>query len=522
MKSAKITLLPLYPFLFTLWSILSLLSTNKSEVMPIAAIRLTMVMLLVTAIVYFLFLLIFRNKHKAAFLALITLLSFTTYGHLYNAIINSKSLNFLGHHRNLIVLYLVILAVAVIIVLRKKRFEGWTKSLNIILSIAVAIPLAQVLIYYVPQLARSTRSASDSALNNPPQYTLTSENKPDIYYIILDSYTRQDAMMQDFGFDNSTFLDALRERGFFVGDCSRSNYAHTHLSLSSSLNLNYLDDLGVDLSGNLRDKSKLTELIFNSSVSNHLSSLGYKTVTFETGYVFTDIKTADQYYKSPNNLILSPFIEPFEYMYLENSAFLFIMDTQTDFMDHFFKPLVFPYTGQKERVENIFDKLSTVPEIADPKFVFVHLEIPHHPFIFMPDGSINPDRRYYQNGLMPEDELTRIGYTNQVQYVNAEILKIVDEIIASSKQPPIILLQGDHGLLGEDRMQILNAIYLPDGDTQDRLYPSISPVNTFRVIFDEYFGASIPLVEDRSFFSEYENKLDVTEVEETSPTCIGR
>jgi hypothetical protein len=35
-------------------------------------------------------------------------------------------------------------------------------------------------------------------------------------------------------------------------------------------------------------------------------------------------------------------------------------------------------------------------------------------------------------------------------------------------------------------MAILNAFYLPDGDTS-RLDPTMTPVNTFRLIFDDFF-----------------------------------
>ena len=47
-------------------------------------------------------------------------------------------------------------------------------------------------------------------------------------------------------------------------------------------------------------------------------------------------------------------------------------------------------------------------------------------------------------------------------------------------------------------LPILNAYHLP-GDGIEALYPNISPVNTFRVIFNEYFGFNLPLLEDQSY-----------------------
>ena len=58
----------------------------------------------------------------------------------------------------------------------------------------------------------------------------------------------------------------------------------------------------------------------------------------------------------------------------------------------------------------------------------------------------------------------------------------------------------------QDRMRILNAYYLPDGG-EEVLYPSISPVNTFRLILNYYFGTSYPLLDDTAYHSGYETAL---------------
>jgi len=60
----------------------------------------------------------------------------------------------------------------------------------------------------------------------------------------------------------------------------------------------------------------------------------------------------------------------------------------------------------------------------------------------------------------------------------------------------------------------LNAYYLPD-DGDGLLYESITPVNTFRLIFSSYFNSRYDLLEDNSYFSTYERPyqfVDVTEI----------
>jgi hypothetical protein len=87
----------------------------------------------------------------------------------------------------------------------------------------------------------------------------------------------------------------------------------------------------------------------------------------------------------------------------------------------------------------------------------------------------------------------------------------------------VIILQSDHGSgLGlstqsleqtdlRERMSILNAYYLP-GPGRQALYPSISPVNTFRVLFNAYFGAGLDLLPDRSYFSTWDEPFKFIDV----------
>ena len=53
------------------------------------------------------------------------------------------------------------------------------------------------------------------------------------------------------------------------------------------------------------------------------------------------------------------------------------------------------------------------------------------------------------------------------------------------------------------RSAILNAYYLP-GPGREQLYPSISPVNSFRLLFNAYFGTKLPMLPDRIFSHDSE------------------
>jgi hypothetical protein len=140
--------------------------------------------------------------------------------------------------------------------------------------------------------------------------------------------------------------------------------------------------------------------------------------------------------------------------------------------------------------------------------VVLHLLVPHHPYAFDRDGGF----------VSREEENRRTrseNYASQVLAANLMIRRLVDGVLERSPSPPVIILQGDEGpypLGTEDasfqwlragaeilreRSGILNAYYLP-GDGAKRLHPHISPVNSFRVVFNEYLGTRLPILPDRT------------------------
>jgi len=95
------------------------------------------------------------------------------------------------------------------------------------------------------------------------------------------------------------------------------------------------------------------------------------------------------------------------------------------------------------------------------------------------------------------------------------MLEILEILIEESDVPPIIVLQADTGTGSGSEFKILNAYYLPD-DGYESLFSTISPVNTFRLIFDTYFGSSLGLLPDYSIGGVSKDDL----VLENSEACL--
>jgi hypothetical protein len=351
-----------------------------------------------------------------------------------------------------------------------------------------------------------------------PVTALRAPTLPDVYFVVLDGYGRADILQDDFGYDNSDFLGFLEDRGFYIADQSHSNYIQTRLSLAATLNMDYLDPEG------LRDELELTlaKRIRSSSLRASLENLGYRIVSFGTGYPTTEIPDAEAYLVAPGAPGSVVGLEPV----VLGRRMLGWLGEANPFLGHpFYRQ---DLGAQRLRIDFALDQLAEqVPSMPGPKFVFAHVIAPHPPFVFRADGSVpdpllpvSPDDGSSFPGTLA-DYLR--GYTDQLSYLNERLRRVVEGILAGSEAQPIIILQADHGPGSrlnwssaeesdlEERTGILNALYLP-GAGAESLYPTLSPVNTFRLVLSEYFGSDCRPLPDLSYFSNWAAPTDFVPV----------
>ncbi|MBN2147595.1 MAG: hypothetical protein JW726_09410 [Anaerolineales bacterium] len=499
-----------------------MLASNIQEVDPQVVLRPLLICLLGGGLLFIASWLILRNWLKAGITSSFLLTLFFSYGHIY-AVLETVSLAGIqvGRHRYLAVIYGAILLVGLWWILRRFRdFAPATQALNAIAVILVFLPILQIASFLWQS---TTQEKQNAAILASSEISLPShpEPLPDIYYIILDMHTRGDALQDDFNYDNSAFLDALRQEGFYVADCSRSNYAYTQASIASALNIDYVQHLRQQSAWTNPDEN-VWILIQQSRVRSLLESLGYKTVAFDTGYEWSRLTDADIYLSLGSDSLSMQMVNPFEAMLIKSTAGLILTDSQNQFMRGNFQEVNFPHSFHVNNQRFILTQLPEIARNPEPTFVFAHILIPHYPFVFQANGDIVSDPGYYSGDKSGpiNDEYMIDGYVNQVQFIDQAMLDILREILANSPTPPILIVQGDHGVEGDNRYEILNAYYLPgmadagqEGFEAMPIYPDITPVNSFRLVFDAYFGASFGLLEDLSFSNQGEI------IPETSPAC---
>lgn len=515
--------LPLYPFLFVLYVILNPLANNLDQLDPDLALRPIFFLLLAAAALLLLFNILFRDRLYAAYLVFLVTLYFFAFGYL-NRFIQDQLAIFgiaLDERIFLAVCSGLLLISAIKAVWTRLGGHTWLVSyLNLVIALALLFPAYGLFFGFVDELFQAG-GVSRNTRTSFSEIRVDCSNTPDIYYIILDGYGRADVLDGLYGLDNQPFLDYLKRTGFYVASKSSTNYIQTFFSIPSSLNFNFIDPPGADLNGQMY----FSGLIRRNAIMAALKRCGYRTVALESGFFFTDHPQVDIY--------LSPGIgtNEFESLLLADSP----MDVLASELS--LQPSEYSYAAHRQRVLFSFGKLGMLYKLPGPKFVFAHIISPHPPFVFDQSGKpVEPEHSYYlgdgddyQGNL---DEY-RSRYPAQVQFVNQKLEQVIDTILANSPSPPVIILQGDHGpgsrLVWDspgqtclwERTSIFNAYYLP-GEGDRSLYPSISPVNSFRVVLNTYFGTSLPLLPDTTYFTSHQlerQAIDITTQRSSRANC---
>ncbi len=192
---------------------------------------------------------------------------------------------------------------------------------------------------------------------------------------------------------------------------------------------------------------------------------------------------------------------------------------------------------------SIFKRLRELAVLPGPKFVFAHIISPHPPYLFDRKGNLPPLSEMGTLSIGDNDIWKSPRYIDQLVFINRQVEDVVDRIVSNSKVPPIIIIQGDHGpgcftlptlngparsLTMEEvsqqcirsRMGIFNAYYFP-GVGKSMLYSTITPVNSFRVVFDAYLGTKLGLLEDKSYVHSCGEKCELYQFRSDGPRHLN-
>jgi|GEM_PF-1373693 len=514
----KETNLAIHPILFGLYPATYLFHHNINELSASQAVRAFVACLILSITVWLTIKFVLRfRKNQAALLTSFTLLTFFMYGHIYTYLFQLNIRGWVlfgikvGVNTYLLPFWVITLCMTAYLIAKKgSTCVTFTKVLNIISIVLIGILSLNILRFQLKQPAYLNQEAVPAS----PQSVLT-DNKPDIYYIILDEYPRADILQEVLNYDNTKFISALENLGFKVPTKSRSNYCNTTLSIPSTMNMDFVHEpynttkgLGIDIAKQGAKKSRLLQ---------YLKALDYYSYSFKTGYIpteFSDSIYIDQYLAAnktavkTENLGLFGNLNPFEFQLVRTTPLL-VFSLISDYLQQHRNNLLFT-------MENL-SKIE--PKSKKPIFVFAHLLCPHVPFVFDRQGKYISITSSIENLLTVDSNLKEkpeniqeyaTHFRDQLIYLNKRILQSVTEILKRAKRPTVIIIQSDHGerflapiWLGRKNKHHtktlnFNAIYFPDQQYDD-ISDDLNNVNTFRIVINHFLNGTFKMLPKQSY-----------------------
>ena len=275
--------------------------------------------------------------------------------------------------------------------------------------------------------------------------------------------------------------------------------------------MSLLDDLAAEMGPANPNPRPLHELLRNNPAAAKLQELGYTYAHLGSWYrEFTRSDIAD-YVESPD------FQVDFGQVVLENTAAPFVQGllaiaTATE-PGGALGPRARATLDQFERVESM-------AAIESPKLVYAHFLVPHPPYTFLEDGTIDPPNATFESQLL---------------FTNSQIRHLLEPLLAlPEEEQPIIIIQADEGPFparyAEEgqafdwtsatddellmKFGVLSAWYLPGEGGDPPIPPGTTLVNTYPEILRRYFGFDVPRSPDRSYGSRNGRIYDYVDLTE--------
>ena len=487
------------PILFGLFFLLVPYNNNITEVPITDFLFVCGIFLPLIALFTFITRILIKENVKSFLVSTITTILFFSYIPIYNIIFENQSNIITENHVILFLFMFSILIILIALTIKSKRnFENFLKISFMIAFVLISMNIVEIGIYNSTNELFLDNSVEISSLNN--------DSLRDVYHILLDEHASTSSLKNYFNYDNSNFENFLKDEGFFIPEFSIANYKYTAYAIPSILNMDYITTEW-ESEKELETIAKRT--LEENSVTKNFKQLDYEIISIHNEYNFQP--SEDAIIKCDSNVrslkLLFFYIDNTPLTIVKNLGFSILDQTSNSGKgDRSYQPLI------ENRVCAFNELLNIEKEFPKPIFFHAHLNLPHSPYLFDSDGNIINTRS------LTEDQIPS-AYLEQLQYTDNKIMEIVKKLL--EKEPkPIIIIQSDHGFRfkidsNDDELKhsFLNfqAFYFPDKKLDVVKYAEISPVNSFRILFNEYFDTDYELLKNKSFLMDGSKFVDITD-----------
>ena len=219
----------LHPWLFALYPVLFLYTHNMGEVVFLDIVPSLGIVFFIATLLWGAGRIVFRDSGKSAIAVSVIMILFFSYHYIYTMLHNIGLRGYsigqwkIGVHTYLLLLCFIIF---VIVFWRIKRTRQTLSQLSNIFNVIAFTLMIIVAVQFFRCSNSFTLTVQPPALQGDMVLAWTPPSDldplPDIYFIILDGYSRHDVLKSEFDYDNSSFLDYLQRIGFYGVEKSRS------------------------------------------------------------------------------------------------------------------------------------------------------------------------------------------------------------------------------------------------------------------------------------------------------------
>lgn len=449
------------------------------------------ILLIAPVILYLLCYLPFRSMRKAGLAAFLLLLVFYFFGEIKDRFRINWPDSFWQSYGFLLTSIIILFGILVFFIYKNKSgLFRLTLYINITLLLSIAADVIGIT-FKKDELKPRDNTASQQFIPCPDCV------KPDIYFLVFDSYTSSNLLDKDFHFRNDDIDSFLTRKGFKIVRYSRSNYNLTPFSISSNFNMGYLKQVDTIRRYFLKDYLPGVGEVYDNDLVPLLEKMGYEFYNHSIFNIWSHPSTINDFD-----------IWGIRELYEQHN---FVKKFNTDIGFHFplfhrlFHDDMVDYSVKRDihdsaAIDHILKTIQLATE--KPKFVYGHIFKPHNPYTFDSAGNKIPFR-YIIN---PEED--KGAYVQQIMYVNKLMKQIVDAVFAHPTRPAVIIIQGDHGYRffnwreKAPEFPNFNAVYYYNRDYH-LLPDSSTNINTFRVLFNTLFKQHYPLLPDQFNYMKY-------------------
>ncbi len=446
--------------------------------------------ILVAIFIYGITLLVYKSAERATLFAAFFMIIFMNYSFVKKMFIRLDiPVNEIVFG---IIALIIIIGMGVFLKKTKKKVEISLPIVGLVFSALIIMNIAMS----IPQIVNSNENIKETKVN----YAKDKSFKENVYFFIFDEYGGKANLKYYFDYDNTDFLNKLRDKGFSVSDNTYNRESvYTYDIVPNIFNLEYVTD-----TNNTPAKNK-------SALNNPVLFKFFKNLGYEINVInhqrYLNTKDCNVLFESNKKAIVNNEHSIGDYV-LKNSFFNYIdklANYTRDRKDYakFVKGFFDDYIRDARKMFDCFE--NSWKEAKDkPTLTVGYFACPHRPCVFDENGNENNYKELYKY------KKTYIGY---LKYLNKEILNYVDNI---KKNDPnaIIIFQADHGariplfsmneynmddynekVESEMMQNAFNCVYF--GNKKDKNIEGLSCINTMRYVLNELYKTDYKMIKPK-------------------------